>query len=67
MYTSCGENDFVIEYIDNQLKEKQKSVLTMGAILLYDTICKMSTGRKHPADILLWKKEKYEKRRVFPL
>ena len=39
----------------------------MGAILLYDTICKMSTGRKHPADILLWKKEKYEKKESFPL
>ena len=67
MYTSCGENDFAIEYIDSQLKEKQKSVLTMGAILLYDTIWKMSTGWKHPVDILLWKKEKYEKRRVSPL
>ena len=42
-------------------------MLTMGAILLYDTTWKMSTGRKHPAGILLWKKEKYEKRRVFPL
>ena len=39
----------------------------MGAILLYDTICKMSTGWKHPADILLWKKEKYEKKESFPL
>ena len=39
----------------------------MGAILLYDTICKMSTGRKHPADILLWKKEKYKKKESFPL
>ena len=39
----------------------------MGAILLYDTICKVSTGRKHPADILLWKKEKYEKKESFPL
>ena len=67
MCMNCGGNDSAIEYIDNQLKEKQKSMLTMGAILLYDTIWKMSTGRKHPAGILLWNKEKYKKRRVFPL
>ena len=30
----------------------------MGAILLYDTIWKMSTGRKHPAGIFCGK-EKY--------
>ena len=39
----------------------------MGVILLYDTFWKMSTGRKHPAGIFRGEKEKYEKRRVFPL
>lgn len=39
----------------------------MGAILLYDTICKMSTGRKPPCGHLAVEKEKYKKKESFPL
>lgn len=38
----------------------------MGAILLYDTNCKMSTGRKHPTGILLWRKGKVREKESFP-
>ena len=39
----------------------------MGAILLYDTNCKMSTGWKHPAGILLWRKGKVQEKESFPI
>ena len=63
---NCGEDDFDIEFTDNQMEKKQKTLLTMGAILLYDTNCKMSTGWKHPADILLWRKGKLQEKESFP-
>lgn len=63
----CVEDDPTIEFSDSQMEEKAKTGLTMGEMLLYDTIWKMSTGRKHPAGILLWRKGKVSKKESFPI